>query len=231
MDGLREYISKNMLWVVKFRRYIIALRDSRSTRKLSYSQHSEDIVIDKLLKNMDLSEGMYIDVGANHPTLHSNTYLFYRNNGRGILVEPDNSLCKLLNKFRPEDTIIRALVGSEKQLMKFNHSYNSALSSVNSLPDSSIKRSEFIPQITLDDITYKIDPLWFFLLSIDAEGMDLAVLMGGEQTLERTFLVCIENTGEDFDKIDSLLKNKSFQLVKEISVNNIYRNTNLSKRL
>lgn len=219
---LETYIVKKMRWLVALRRYVIALRDSVCDQKKSYSQHREDVTFQDHLKGMTLTTGIYIDVGANHPTLNSNTYLFYRNGCTGILVEPDTSNCRLLNRFRPKDTTIKVLVGEEKKLVKFYHSYNSALSSVNTSSDSDIQKTELIPQVTVDDITDNIKPLWVFLLSVDAEGVDYSVLMGAKKTLERTYLVCVENNGEDFEKIDNLLKQLSFNLVDQMSVNSVY---------
>jgi FkbM family methyltransferase len=225
MTVFKEYITRNMRWLVWLRRYLIAIKDTLSDRKSSYAQHAEDTIFSELLKDLDLSNGIYVDVGANHPTLYSNTYLFYRTNNKGVLVEPDTSLCALLNKFRPRDIVIRSLVGADRKLVLFNNSYNSALSSVKSLAAKDIRTKEYIPQITLDDITETVKPKWIFLLSVDAEKADFSVIKGGEDTLNFTYLVCIENTGSDIDEIDGFLKSKSFELVKKISVNSIYRNT------
>jgi hypothetical protein len=46
-------------------------------RRASYSQGSEDAIVVQLCKGT-LPAGPYVDIGANHPTRLSNTYLFYR---------------------------------------------------------------------------------------------------------------------------------------------------------
>ena len=48
----------------------------------SYAQCGEDIILDVIF-NQTL-KGVYVDVGANHQIKSSNTYFFYRKNGRAL---------------------------------------------------------------------------------------------------------------------------------------------------
>lgn len=68
----------------------------------------------KSLVNID-----YIDVGANHPTDISNTYLLYRNNYNGYLIEPNPELCNLLKVFRPKDKVLNIGIGPKAQVVPF----------------------------------------------------------------------------------------------------------------
>jgi hypothetical protein len=45
-------------------------------------------------------KGFYVDVGAYHPFLFSNTYIFYLRGWRGINIDATPGSMKLFNKFR-----------------------------------------------------------------------------------------------------------------------------------
>src|SRR3989344_4572766 len=55
--------------------------------KRSYSQSGEDMILRSIFD--DKKEGFYVDVGAFHPKLYSNTYYFYKRGWRGINIEPN----------------------------------------------------------------------------------------------------------------------------------------------
>ena len=90
-------------------------------RRASYSQWAEDALIrDYLKENGGIPPGwMYVDVGANHPTVISDTYLFYKSGYNGICVEPNVELADLLARFRPRDIVIPAAVAATRGLLKF----------------------------------------------------------------------------------------------------------------
>ena len=64
----------------------------------SYSQFGEDAVLQHLLKK---STGTFVDIGAYHPVLYSNTYAFYRRGWSGIVIDPNPRFKKLYRLFRP----------------------------------------------------------------------------------------------------------------------------------
>jgi len=84
----------------------------------SWSQHGEDERLVAELKDV-LTTGYFVDIGANHPAVLSNTYRLYCMGMRGICVEPNELLCKLHERYRPGDTILSAAVGSENGLLPF----------------------------------------------------------------------------------------------------------------
>src|SRR6185369_13784792 len=69
----------------------------------SYAQQGEDLVVKNVLAVLGISTPSYLDIGAHHPVKSSNTYLFYRGGGRGVLVEPNPTYVKLLREQRKED--------------------------------------------------------------------------------------------------------------------------------
>ena len=55
-------------------------------RQVAYAQQGEDLVIMQALGMLGISKPRYLDVGAFHPTIGSNTYLAYLAGGSGVLV-------------------------------------------------------------------------------------------------------------------------------------------------
>jgi FkbM family methyltransferase len=73
---------------------------ARDLERVSYAQNMEDILLDRVFRGRT---GTYMDVGANHPFLDSNTYFFYLRGWRGVNVEPIPAQHALFAEHRPED--------------------------------------------------------------------------------------------------------------------------------
>ena len=55
----------------------------------SYSQAGEDQLVRYLFQSMGIANPTYLDIGANHPYICSNTFLFYSRGSKGVCIEPD----------------------------------------------------------------------------------------------------------------------------------------------
>jgi FkbM family methyltransferase len=64
------------------------------------AQAGEDAILAELLRG---SQGTYVDVGASHPIECSNTWQFYRQSWRGLLIEPLRDPWPAILKHRPGD--------------------------------------------------------------------------------------------------------------------------------
>jgi FkbM family methyltransferase len=74
--------------------------DPKQQPRISYAQNHEDILLERLFGS---GPGSYVDVGAHHPVIDSNTYYFYERGWRGTNVEPLPHLHQLLTQHRPGD--------------------------------------------------------------------------------------------------------------------------------
>lgn len=72
--------------------------------KRSFSQSGEDMVVDSILGRP--KKGFYVDIGAFHPKIFSNTYLFYKRGWRGICVEPNPEAKWKFGLVRPRDVFV-----------------------------------------------------------------------------------------------------------------------------
>ena len=79
--------------------------------KHSWSEQGEDLIIESLRRSLGIANPTYLDIGAAEPILNSNTYLFYRKGCRGVLIEPNPTLCKALVSVRPGDRTVNAGIG------------------------------------------------------------------------------------------------------------------------
>lgn len=65
----------------------------------SYSQACQDIFVRIILKNK--KEGIFLEIGGNHPSINNNTYLLEKkNNWKGLIVEYEKSFEKMYIKNR-----------------------------------------------------------------------------------------------------------------------------------
>ena len=82
--------------------------------KKSYSISNVDLIIDRLFNN--INNGVYIDVGCNHPIKYNNTYILYKKGWRGINMDCDKDSIKLFNQHRKNDHNINAIVSSNEEV-------------------------------------------------------------------------------------------------------------------
>jgi FkbM family methyltransferase len=151
----------------------------------SYSQAGEDVVIDYLLQSTYINKPTYLDVGSNHPVLGNNTYFFYKKGGKGVLVEPDETIIPLIRKIRPRDKFLNIGVGLSNQ--KESDFYIFEISGLSTFSKEEavyrgtqgnykiIKVSKVQLKLINEIIAENFDSFPDFL-SIDIEGLDLAVL-------------------------------------------------------
>lgn len=171
----------------------------RLSSKPSYSQWGEDkIILEYLNQHGGIRDRwIYVDVGANHPTLINDTYLFYKLGSHGVCIEPNMELARLLGAVRPRDLVINAAVGSENGLASFYQTDNPVFSSLSkdTLEDR-VALVRIVPMIALDGLIGCVECDGVFLLKTDTEGFDHAVLQGSRRLLAKTLLVLSETRDE-----------------------------------
>ncbi|HEY7120237.1 MAG TPA: FkbM family methyltransferase [Tepidisphaeraceae bacterium] len=209
----------------------------RAARK-AWSQFGEDDVLVELL-NDDLKRGYFVDVGANHPAVLSNTFRLYCMGMRGISIEPNDVLCAFHARYRPEDTVVCAGVGERDGLLEYfmlnYHAFNTFSEEearYRQAHGSKLIRRTFKPIFRLDtilrDVPHKDGRDVFALLSIDTEGMDEMVLGSNDWSKYRPRHILIESNTEDAAaKTAALLKDLGYTLRQRFEVNGLYSLTNV----
>lgn len=208
------YIANKFPVLGKPKRLFLAYLTKYLSKRSSYAQLEDDKIAINILKTRLINRPFfYIDVGANHPTRLSNTYLMYREGGCGITIDPNHELMWLHRLIRPRDIQLTLGCGKKNELLKFYSSKTPVLSSFSKSQVNNVHITSYLPVFTLDKICepFRITDIDF--LSIDVEGLDLEVLEGANKVLYKTYLVCVEaNSIENEIAIISHMRSKNFEL-------------------
>ncbi len=152
--------------------------------KKSYSISNVDLIIDRMFKKK--KNGLFIDLGCNHPIKFNNTYLLYKRGWRGINIDLDETSIKEFNKIRNLDFNIRALVSDKSGEYKKIFFYHKR-SAINTVSEELInyrksKKQDYeIIEEKTKTLSEIIDSSPYFnkhidLLSIDIENHEYEVL-------------------------------------------------------
>jgi FkbM family methyltransferase len=178
-------------------------------RRASYSQEGEDLVLARLLEDVD--NGFYVDVGAHHPFRFSNTFLFYRRGWRGVNIDAMPGSMRLFRKHRARDINLEIGVAETNGELPFfifeEPAYNTfddvQAAQVRASGQSHLIETRTVPCRPLSEIfeahlprkDQRID-----FLSIDAEGFDLAVLRSNDWSACRPRIVVVEMIGASLEQ-------------------------------
>jgi FkbM family methyltransferase len=154
----------------------------------------------------DKMSGFYVDVGAFHPTLHSNTYFFYLNGWRGINVEARPGSKALFDKVRPRDVNLE--VGVSRERGSLTYYFIGEDSTMNSFsPDflREIKMLEHVrsqipvPTLPLVEILERHLPPGQAIdfMNVDVEGHDFEVLESNDWKQFRPRIIVVEDESLD----------------------------------
>ncbi len=200
-----------------------------------YSQFGEDAVIQGIFKDRDWNEaaagkdagpqreaGFYVDVGAYAPKQYSNTYLLYKQGWRGINIDATPGSMAQFRRVRPRDINLEAAVSDGGQELTF-YSWGTPNVFNTFDADHAAKFREMIgeepQQISirstslasiLDEHLPAGQPI--DLLSVDAEGHDLAVLRSNNWNRYRPWLLIVEI---EHDSVDDLLASEVVAFLRE----------------
>jgi|GEM_PF-1023871 len=227
---IKTFLVKHFPALGRFKRLGKAWYNNVQPVRPSYSQYGEDKVIVEFLAGHDLQNSIYVDVGANHPSDISNSYLLYRKGFRGIVVEPNEELIGLFKNFRPEDIALAIGCSNENTILPFHISKTPVLSSFADAWDENVYKTLHLPVMRLDDAIRHVKFDFISLLSVDVEGLNCEVLEGACDAISKALLVCLEcDTDQDRQKFNLLLGN-NFELYREMGCNLLFVNKVLSQR-
>jgi len=173
----------------------------------------------------DLSNGVFIECGANHPVNFSQTWFLEQQGWSGLLIELNPELCALLRAHRPNSQIFETAVGSPAQVgevgvrLAQSHGHTSLLRPLAGQKVSDRKLR--VSLRTLDSILAASGLTRIDFLSIDVEGLELDVLLGFDLQRWRPQLIFIEDEFEDYSKHRYLVAG-GYRLVRRTSYNNWY---------
>lgn len=213
--------------------------------RISYSQNGEDIIIKDLFARLGISRPTYLDIGANEPFYISNTYLLYSKGSSGVCIEPNSYLFKKFLKKRKRDICIHAGIAfndlTEADFYQFPKK-------ANGLGTFSKEEAEFWEKSGNERIgKFKIESIiktklvnvnevmgQYFsphpnFVSLDVEGLDLAILNTIDFNRFKPEVFCIETIGYTANNkekknivINNFLESKGYFLYADTFINSIF---------
>src|SRR3546814_544200 len=163
---------------------------------VSYSQNQEDIILWRALCHV--TEGFYIDVGANDPIDDSVTKLFYDRGWNGINIEPDPVYFAKLTEERPRDHNLSCAAGELDGTTVFYDVDTRGWSTSDAIVGQQyvtreIAKEREVKKLTLDTIIATQEPGEIHFLKIDVEGAEAEVLKGLSLNNNRPWVIVIES--------------------------------------
>ena len=195
----------------------------------SYAQCGEDLIMSWLLTKapLHLTRPTYLDIGTHDPIKSNNTYGFYCDGGRGVLMEPNPALADRIRAERPEDRLLSVGVGvddtpeldfymfDDDQLNTFDREYAERVQKAPA--NRKLLRVIKVPLLPINRVIAEhFGGTAPDALSIDVEGLDLAILRTLDFGKYRPKVICTETlkttTFDHTPEIGKLLESKGYEL-------------------
>ncbi|MCM1505826.1 MAG: FkbM family methyltransferase [Ruminococcus flavefaciens] len=189
MRSRLENMEKLEKQIIEINGQLAEMKNVISDINLSFSQSGEDSIIKYIFSTLrrDIKDCTYLDLGANHAVHLSNTYAFYSQGARGVLLEANPELAQELTEKRPEDIVInKCLAEKSGESLDFyimngdglsTTDYQSAQNFIKENPALEITKKITVDSVTINEIIDEYFPEKApDIMNIDIEGMELAVL-------------------------------------------------------
>lgn len=193
-----------------------------------YSEYGEDVIVSLLFDKLRIKHPTYMDLGANHPFIASNTAIFYESGSTGIVVEANPRLIKAFEICRPRDVVLNTGVSAESGKASFymiNDVEGRNSFSKNEIEQWGLPIAETLelPMTTLNEIVERYCPQNFpDFLSCDIEGADYSVLESYDLQTYGPKIICVEARWKDVCLFNKLLDEKGYFCFCRIGENQIY---------
>ncbi len=193
-----------------------------------HSQFGEDRYI---YENLELPpQGVFVDVGAGHPSYLSNTYFFEKNGWKGVCIDADPTQYELLKNERAK--VEWAAISPEEGEIEFSQSYFPTYSSTvsqeeyNSILKVPFKGTIKVPAFRLETILEKYKIKKIDLLDIDVEGTEIEVWQTLDYEKHKPEVVILEyqtfGLADNSEKIQDFFSTLPYKLVHKTCTNFIF---------
>ena len=187
------------------------------------SQQEEEALVREFFGGA--AKGFFVEVGANHPTLRSQTWHLEQLGWAGVLIEPQPDLAAFLVTERRAKVFACACTAPGVAGGALPFHVAGPLSSLNAdrmAPGAKADYVIMVPTRTLDDVLEEADaPRGFDLLSIDVEGHEIEVMRGFDFAHWKPRLIMLEDHVESLKK-HRVLEQNGYSLVRRVGNNGWY---------
>lgn len=168
---------------------------------------------------------IFVDVGAHHPLLNSQTLELERRGWTGLLVEPLAEMAELLRKLRAA-RVAEVACGSPEQhgrTLPFKVlDSGSTLAADFTAPGLVATEVRQVPVVTLDSLLVEARIERVDFVSIDVEGTELDVLRGFSIERYRPQILLIEDNNALNRRLHRHMVGHGYKLVRRTNVNSWY---------
>lgn len=170
--------------------------------RLSFSQNGEDLLLQRIFEPKK-TPGFYIDIGAHHPMLWSNTCLLHRAGWRGINIEPNFDLYTLFNQYRPNDINLNLGVAKKSGELLYYMFREPAYNTFSAGWNTHVQKN-YSPDFLLETRKIAVEPLATILskklplntvidfMNVDCEEFDYEVLESNDWQQYRPKVLAVE---------------------------------------
>jgi FkbM family methyltransferase len=205
---------------------------------LCFGQYGEDLIVSKLFDMLAVSKPSYLDIGAFHPTVGSNTYTLYRQGSRGVLVEPNVDMISALKSKRPGDTVLNVGIGVDATTASDYYVMNYPQLNTFDKDDADMRVRDGEGKIQIKEIVkmplVNVNTVMAEhfankapdFVSTDTEGFDIHILKSFDYKNFRPKIICAETVGKiPFrmePEITDLLLSKGYEIRAMTVANTIF---------
>jgi len=206
-------------------------------KKIKYNRFHSQFGEDRYIyENINLPKnGVFVDVGAGHPSYLSNTYFFEKNGWTGVCIDADPKQYQFLKKERT--TVEWAAIATEEGEIEFSQAYFPTYSSTvrkkqnKELIQIGFKKTIRVPSLKLETILEKHNIGIIDLLDIDVEGTELDVWQTFDYEKHKPKVVIIEyytfGLADNSQNIKDFFSTLPYKLVHITCTNFIFLNLDL----
>lgn len=202
---------------------------------ISYSQQGEDIMLIKS-EILELNKkGFYVDIGAHHPKIFSNTYLLYKAGWSGINIDPIQEMEKRF-KSRKMDINLNIGISSNNKFLDYYSFHPSPYNTVDADRVKELEKEKLFPYKKEKIETKRLSEVLnkyakdkeIDFMSIDVEGFELDVLQSNDWNKFKPKIILIEIHNVDFNNlgqnpIHSYLTKLGYELFARTPFNSFYK--------
>jgi len=219
---MKKKLINDSFFLYKLYLYYYLIKSKYRTKKKTYSQFGEDLIINNFFKNF---VGKYVDIGCYHPIKYNNTLLLYEKGWTGINIDLNQTSIDLFNVVRKNDlNILACLSDKEEEVVVYFDNKFSALNSIytKNLDKFGIKDFKKIKVKT--KIFSNLVKDNFDFLNIDCEGNDYKILRSIDLKKYNPKLICIEiSSKEDKKSILEYLNTYTYELIEVKDLSYIFK--------
>ena len=216
--------------ISNFLNYLSLYKRKFKYKKISYSFNAVDLIIDYMFK--EKKNGIYLDVGAQHPISNSNTYLLFKRGWNGINIDLDIKNIELFNLVRPDDINLNHAISSSsmKKKLYFYHDkspINTLNHEVSNYQKAIVKEIKTVTTTSLNILLKKLNfDKHIDYMNVDVEGHEIDVFNGFDLEKYKPSVISVEFLDLKMKKLE--FRNNDLSRVINSNMYKILNNNNYS---